>query len=112
MEGTEGLATGTIGWPSYPARTPSTLRFTTRQQPGYWLEPRWNEVWFPDAFVGTMAQLLCALEEESEPEISGRDNLETIALCEAVQTAASLRLGVRPIVLQSLGGLPAPFPDR
>src|SRR5205823_1419133 len=87
-EGREGLARGTIGWPSYPARTPSTLDFTTKRQPGYWLSPRWNEVWFPDAFVGTMAQLLCALEDGAEPEISGRDNLETIALCAAVQTAA------------------------
>lgn len=88
VEGTEGLARGTIGWPSYPARTPSTLDFTTRQQPGYWLQPRWKEVWFPDAFIGTMAQLLCALEDGTEPEISGRDNLETIALCEAVYAAA------------------------
>jgi predicted dehydrogenase len=88
VEGTEGLARGTIGWPSYPARTPSTLDFTTRRQPGYWLQPRWPEVWFPDAFVGTMAQLLCALEEGTEPEISGRDNLETIALCAAVFAAA------------------------
>lgn len=88
VEGTDGLARGTIGWPSYPARTPSTLDFTTKQQPGYWLQPRWQEVWFPDAFVGTMAQLLCAVEDGVEPEISGRDNLETIALCEAVYTAA------------------------
>jgi predicted dehydrogenase len=88
VEGTEGLARGTIGWPSYPARTPSTLDFTTQQQPGYWLQPRWKEVWFPDAFVGTMAQLLCALEDGTEPEISGRDNLETVALCAAVYTAA------------------------
>jgi predicted dehydrogenase len=89
VEGTDGLARGTIGWPSYPARAPSTLDFTTKQQPGYWLSPRWKEVWFPDAFVGTMAQLLCALEDGTEPEISGRDNLETIALCEAVYAAAT-----------------------
>jgi predicted dehydrogenase len=88
VEGTDGLARGTIGWPSYPARTPSTLDFTTKQQPGYWLSPRWREVWFPDAFIGTMAQLLVALEEGQEPEISGRDNVETIALSEAVYTAA------------------------
>ena len=36
VEGTDGLARGTIGWPSYPARTPSTLDFTTRRQPGSW----------------------------------------------------------------------------
>jgi predicted dehydrogenase len=88
VEGTEGLARGIIGWPSYPARTPSTLDFTTRRQPGYWFQPRWREVWFPDAFAGTMAQLLCAIEDDAEPEISGRDNLETIALCAAVLAAA------------------------
>jgi len=88
FEGTEGLALGTIGWPSYPARTPSTLDFTTTRQPGHWFQPRWQEVWFPDAFAGTMAQLLCSLEDGVEPEIGGRDNLETIALCEAVRIAS------------------------
>jgi predicted dehydrogenase len=87
VEGTDGLARGTIGWPSYPAPTPSTLDFTTKQQPGYWLQPRWQEVWFPDAFVGTMAQLLCALEDGNQPEISSQDNLETVALCAAVFAA-------------------------
>jgi predicted dehydrogenase len=89
VEGTDGLARGTIGWPSYPTRTPSTLDFTSRKHPNQWFSPRWNEVWFPDAFAGTMAQLLCGLEDETEPEISGRDNLETIALCEAVYAAAT-----------------------
>ncbi len=88
VEGTEGMARGTIGWPSYPARTPSTLDYTTTREPNVWQQPRWSEVWFPDAFVGTMAQLLCALEDGTEPEISGRDNLETLALCEAVFAAA------------------------
>lgn len=98
IEGTDGLARGTIGWPSYPAKTPSTLDFTTMNpspygrgagvRAGYWLSPRWKEVWFPDAFVGTMAQLLCSVEDGTEPEISGRDNVETIALCEAVYAAA------------------------
>ena len=74
--------------PSTRQRMPSTLDFATRRQPDAWQQPRWTEVWFPDAFVGTMAQLLCALEDGSEPEISGRDNLETIALCQAVYTAA------------------------
>jgi predicted dehydrogenase len=95
VEGTEGMARGTIGWPSYPAKTPSTLDYTTTRQPGVWVQPRWPEVWFPDAFVGTMAQLLCALEDGTEPEISGRDNLETVALCEAVFAAAQEHRVVR-----------------
>jgi predicted dehydrogenase len=87
VEGTDGLARGTIGWPGYPARVPSTIDFTTKRHHG-WQSPRWDDVWFPDAFVGTMAQLLVALEEKSEPEIGGRDNLQTVALCEAVFAAA------------------------
>jgi predicted dehydrogenase len=83
VEGTDGLAKGTIGWPDYPHRTPSTLDFTTKRRPGYWFQPRWEEVWFPDAFVGPMADLLCALEENREPEISGDENLNTMALVEA-----------------------------
>jgi predicted dehydrogenase len=89
VEGTDGLAQGTIGWPAYPAKVPSTLEFSMRKQAGYWFRPRWDEVWFPDAFVGTMAQLLCAIEDGTEPEIGGRDNVETIALCSAVVAAAT-----------------------
>jgi predicted dehydrogenase len=88
VEGTDGLMQGTIGWPKYPERTPSTLEFSTRHSNG-WQRPRWGDVWFPDAFVGTMAQLLVAVEDCAEPEISARDNLETVALCEAVFAAAT-----------------------
>ncbi len=97
VEGTAGLAQGTIGWPSYPARTPSTLDFSTQYQPGVWFQPRWQEVWFPDAFAGPMAQLLCAVEDDSEPEISGRDNLNTIALVEAVRRSAREHRAVSPV---------------
>ncbi|MEX0819461.1 MAG: Gfo/Idh/MocA family oxidoreductase [Pirellulaceae bacterium] len=88
VEGSAGLARGTIGWPDYPTPTPSTLDFTTTKYPGQWHQPRWNEVWFPDAFVGTMAQLLCALEDNREPEINGRDNLKTMALVDACYHSA------------------------
>lgn len=83
VEGTEGMAQGTIGWPFYPERCPSTLRFTSRRYPNQWIEPKWDAVWFPDAFEGTMAQLLRAVEQGTEPEISARDNLRTIACVEA-----------------------------
>jgi hypothetical protein len=96
VEGKDGLARGTIGWPSYPARTPSTLDFTTKLRPGYWFQPRWKEVWFPDAFIGTMAQLLRAIENDTEPEISGRDNLGTMATVEAVYRSAREHRAVSP----------------
>jgi predicted dehydrogenase len=88
VEGTAGLARGTIGWPEYPRPTPSTLDFTTIHDAGAWRQPRWKEVWFPDAFAGTMAQLLCAIEEGREPEIGGEDNLKTMALVEACYRSA------------------------
>ena len=87
VEGTTGMARGTIGWPSYPTRTPSTLDYTTTSS-NEWHQPRWSEVWFPDAFVGPMAQLLCALEDGSPPEINGEDNLHTMALVEACYLSA------------------------
>ncbi|MGE3315056.1 MAG: Gfo/Idh/MocA family protein [Planctomycetaceae bacterium] len=88
VEGTLGMARGTIGWPDYPARSPSTLDYTTTAMNGEWKKPRWNEVWFPEAFVGPMAQLLCAIEEGTEPEISGVDNLGTMALVDACYLSA------------------------
>ncbi|WP_114782915.1 Gfo/Idh/MocA family protein [Botryobacter ruber] len=83
VEGTEGTAKGTIGWPFYPLPTPSTIDYTTIQEGERWFKPRWKEVWFPDAFVGPMAQLLCAIEEDTTPELNGEDNLKTMALVEA-----------------------------
>ena len=88
VEGTDGMARGTIGWPEYPKPTPSTLDYTTISNGSEWVRPRWSEVWFPDAFVGTMSQLLCALEDGTEPEIGGRDNLQTMALVDAAYLSA------------------------
>lgn len=95
VEGTGGIAKGTIGWPDYPTPTPSTIEFTTSRQPGYWFRPQWGKVWFPDAFAGTMAQLMCAVEDGVEPEISGRDNLKTMALIEACYMAVDLERTIK-----------------
>jgi predicted dehydrogenase len=88
FEGTEGMALGTIGWPGWPERVPSTIDWTTTKDGGAWHKPRWPEAWFPDAFAGPMAGLMIAIEKGVEPDISGRDNLKTIALCEAVLRGA------------------------
>ncbi|MGI9050300.1 MAG: Gfo/Idh/MocA family protein [Rubrobacteraceae bacterium] len=95
VEGTEGIAKGTIGWPNYPEGSPSTLDFTTRLQPGYWFQPRWEERWFPQAFAGTMGQLMRSLEDGSEPELSASDNLKTMALLEAAYLSVAESRAVR-----------------
>ncbi len=84
FEGTRGMAVGEIGWPGWPERVPSTIDYTIADGRREWRRPRWSEAWFPDAFAGTMGGLLDALANGTEPDIPGRDNLKTIALCEAV----------------------------
>jgi predicted dehydrogenase len=96
VEGTDGIARGTIGWPSYPERTPSTLEYSARKDQGQWHSPKWDQVWFPDAFIGPMAELLCALEEDREPTISGRKNLFTMALVDAAYRSAEEHRAINP----------------
>ncbi len=93
IEGTDGLAMGDIGWCRDPYTSPSTLRWAAKGDRAFH-EPRWSESWFPDAFIGTMAQLLVALENGSEPEIGGRDNLDTMALVEAAYQSVERRRSV------------------
>jgi predicted dehydrogenase len=87
IEGTQGLAMGDIGWVKNPYTTPSSIRYAVSGDAGFH-EPRWTESWFPDAFAGTMGQLLTALATARPPAISGRDNLKTMALVEAAYLSA------------------------
>lgn len=89
LEGTKGIAAGTIGWPDYPTRAPSTLRYSTTSDHGQWHEPKWEAAWFPDAFIGPMADLMLAVEENRPPLCSGRENLETMALVDAAYLSAA-----------------------
>ena len=88
IEGTNGLAIGDIGWCKDPFTTPSDIRYASKGH-AHFECPTWKESWFPDAFIGTKAQLLIALEDGTEPAISGRDNLKTMALVEAAYQSAA-----------------------
>jgi predicted dehydrogenase len=93
IEGLNGLAMGDLGWCKDPYTTPSTIRFASKGDAQF-QEPRWTESWFPDAFIGTMAQLLIAIETGVEPVISGRDNLKTMALVDAAYQSAELHQAI------------------
>jgi predicted dehydrogenase len=81
VDGTEGVAKGTIGWPTGSA---STLTYaSTRSTGGEWASPSWETMWFPHAFIGVMEQLQHALESGSPPALSVADNVKTMALVEA-----------------------------
>jgi predicted dehydrogenase len=84
VEGTEGVAQGTIGWPDYPRGSPSTLRYASRLATGgIWVQPSWDTMWFPHAFKGVMEQLQYALASGTTPLLNGADNVSTMALVEA-----------------------------
>jgi predicted dehydrogenase len=92
IEGVEAIARGEIGWPTGGY---STLEYTTRQRPDSWIRPAFTRKWFPDAFVATMGELFRAIETDSEPSISGSDNLVTLRLVEAGYRSAAERRTVR-----------------
>jgi predicted dehydrogenase len=84
VEGMDGVAQGTIGWPDYPHGSPSTLRYASRRDTGgEWVEPRWSTMWFPHAFRGVMEQLQWALKTGERPALDISDNVKTMALVEA-----------------------------
>jgi len=87
IEGLNGLALGDIGWCHDPYTSPSSIRYAAKGDTTFH-EPKWSESWFPDAFAGTMGQLLIALESGRAPAISGRDNLKTMALVDAAYRSA------------------------
>jgi predicted dehydrogenase len=81
VEGTDGVAQGTIGWPT---GTASTLRYASKRTTnGKWVEPTWKTMWFPHAFIGVMEQLQYAVDSGTEPMLSVADNVKTMALVEA-----------------------------
>ncbi|UOQ59528.1 Gfo/Idh/MocA family oxidoreductase [Leucobacter rhizosphaerae] len=81
VEGTEGVAKGTIGWPD---GSPSTLTYASNLTTGgKWETPTWTTEWFPHAFIGVMEQLQYALATGTAPALSVADNVQTMALVEA-----------------------------
>jgi predicted dehydrogenase len=104
IEGTNGLAMGDIGWCKDPYTSPSSLRFARKDDSGF-IEAKLSGSWFPDAFGGTMAQLLVAIEQNAEPTISGADNLKTMALVDAAYLSAAEH---RVVELTELKGGPKP----
>jgi hypothetical protein len=101
IEGLNGLAIGDIGWCRDPYTTPSRIKYAAKGFAGF-ETPTWPESWFPDAFSGTMGELLMSLEEGREPSISGRDNLNTMTLVDVARTSANMHEVVN-LVLKPLG---------
>ena len=81
VEGTHGVAKGSIGWPT---GTASTLTYASQKTTdGKWVTPTWDTMWFPHAFIGVMEQLQYAVATGTAPALTVADNVKTVALIEA-----------------------------
>jgi len=89
VDGTEGVAKGTIGWPT---GVPSTLTYASQiTTAGQWETPTWDTMWFPHAFIGVMEQLQYALKSGEQPALTIADNVKTMALVEAAYLSVEKR---------------------
>ncbi len=52
-------------------------------------QPKLQGSWFPGGFMGTMGELLCAIEENRAPQNNARDNLKSLELCFAAIAAST-----------------------
>lgn len=93
VDGTDGVAKGTIGWPTGVA---STLTYaSTKTTKGKWVTPTWETMWFPHAFIGVMEQLQHAVKTGGKPDLSVADNVKTMALVEAGYRSIAKRKAIK-----------------
>lgn len=59
--------------------------------------PPLQGAWFPDGFDGAMSELLCAIEDDRDPDNSGADNLHPLAMCFAAIASAEHGGQVTPV---------------
>lgn len=96
VDGTHGAVRGTLGLLyDYPHGRPDTVEIRSRVLPtDGWLPYPVTSRWIPDAFLGPMASVLGAVAEGRPLRSSGRDNLATLRLCEALYTSIETREAV------------------
>lgn len=90
FDGTDGSIKGTLGiWYNYPFGRADTLEFSSKSKsPGIWISTELEGRWVPDAFIGPMGALMRAIEENKEPENSGKEHLRTLSVVEAAYRSA------------------------
>lgn len=101
FEGTEGIIKGTNGsLYNYPVGREDTLSYySKRLHPDYWFTPQLHGRWFPHAFMGTMGELMLAIEQDREPTNSVRDNLDTLRMVFGAYTSMKEN---RPVYLSEM----------
>jgi predicted dehydrogenase len=66
--------------------------------------PKLKGEWFKAGFLGSMSELMCAIEKDRKPTHNGRDNLESLEIC--FTAMASANQGI-PLKMGDVRSLPA-----
>lgn len=98
VEGTDGIVKGKLGWLyGYPVGLPDSISFMSRKlRLDWWITPRLEGKWFPDAFLGPMASLMKSLQTGEPPITSGEDNLRTLQLVFAAYQSIQEHRAISP----------------
>ncbi len=97
FSGTEGVIRGTLGLGSYPQGEPDSIAWrSTRLYADTRFEAELEGAWFPHAFIGPIASLMRAIQEDGTPETDGADHLKTLDIVEAAYISAAGNRSVKP----------------
>lgn len=92
LEGTKGAIKTTLGMNlDYPSGVPDTFEYVVPEEnkPPEWKPVKLNGTWFPDAFVGSMANLMCYAEGSSAELVNNLQSAyRTMQLVEAAYTSS------------------------
>lgn len=101
FEGTDGVIKGTNGaLYNYPVGREDTISYMSHKvAKDSWLSSKLEGRWFPHAFMGTMGELMRAIEEDREPENSLEDNLKTLQMVFAAYRSMEDN---RPVLLEEI----------
>ncbi|MCP4168467.1 MAG: Gfo/Idh/MocA family oxidoreductase [Chloroflexi bacterium] len=95
--GTKGHISGTLGaMYNYPHGQEDSLYWSGRPHyPHQKFEAKLEGKWIPDAFIGPIASLMTAIQEDGMPETNVRDNLGTLRVVEAAYMSAEQNRSIR-----------------
>lgn len=89
VEGTQGMVDAQVS-------APRSFEVRHMDDPDAVTRPKLEGEWYPDGFVGSMADLLNAIAERREPAVSGEDHLKTLGIIEALYRSAAEGVALPP----------------
>ncbi len=88
--GENGVLRGRFGlWDNYPTGIDDAIEYAAHDTFDTWSPIPISGRWIPDAFMGPISELVCAVQGGASPTTTGDNHLKTLALVDAVYKAAA-----------------------